>query len=67
VPAIAAMACGDVSSIETSRSRMELLEAFVDFHYPSQFDPGFTTSIPPLAQCGGHGGVVGAGRRPPEA
>ncbi|WP_243048873.1 5-methyltetrahydropteroyltriglutamate--homocysteine S-methyltransferase [Dyella sp. RRB7] len=30
----------DVISIETSRSRMELLDAFVKFHYPNQIGPG---------------------------
>jgi Methionine synthase II (cobalamin-independent) len=30
----------DVISIETSRSRMELLEAFATFHYPNEIGPG---------------------------
>jgi len=30
----------DVITIETSRSDMELLEAFEDFHYPNQIGPG---------------------------
>lgn len=30
----------DVISIETSRSRMELLDAFVDFSYPNDIGPG---------------------------
>ena len=30
----------DVISIETSRSQMELLEAFVDFKYPNEIGPG---------------------------
>ena len=30
----------DVISIETSRSAMELLDAFVDFKYPNQIGPG---------------------------
>ncbi len=30
----------DVISIETSRSNMELLEAFVAFHYPNEVGPG---------------------------
>ena len=30
----------DVISIETSRSHMELLEAFVSFHYPNEIGPG---------------------------
>jgi 5-methyltetrahydropteroyltriglutamate--homocysteine methyltransferase len=39
MPSIAALDT-DVISIETSRSRMELLNAFVDFHYPSEIGPG---------------------------
>ena len=39
MPAIAAMDT-DVISIETSRSNMELLNAFVDFRYPSEIGPG---------------------------
>jgi 5-methyltetrahydropteroyltriglutamate--homocysteine methyltransferase len=30
----------DVISIETSRSRMELLDAFVRFRYPNEIGPG---------------------------
>ncbi|HPG37997.1 MAG TPA: 5-methyltetrahydropteroyltriglutamate--homocysteine S-methyltransferase [bacterium] len=30
----------DVISIETSRSNMELLDAFVEFHYPNEIGPG---------------------------
>ena len=37
--AIAAMDA-DVITIETSRSRMELLDAFRDFHYPAEIGPG---------------------------
>jgi 5-methyltetrahydropteroyltriglutamate--homocysteine methyltransferase len=37
--AIAAMDA-DVISIETSRSQMELLNAFVDFEYPNEIGPG---------------------------
>ena len=37
--AVAAMDA-DVISIETSRSRMELLDAFVKFHYPNDIGPG---------------------------
>ncbi|MET0755587.1 MAG: 5-methyltetrahydropteroyltriglutamate--homocysteine S-methyltransferase [Pseudoxanthomonas sp.] len=37
--AVAAMDA-DVISIETSRSRMELLEAFVKFRYPNEIGPG---------------------------
>ena len=30
----------DVITIETSRSNMELLEAFIDFNYPNEIGPG---------------------------
>jgi 5-methyltetrahydropteroyltriglutamate--homocysteine methyltransferase len=39
MPAIAAMDA-DVISIETSRSQMELLEAFADYRYPNEIGPG---------------------------
>lgn len=39
IEAVAAMDA-DVISIETSRSRMELLDAFTDFHYPNGIGPG---------------------------
>ncbi|MGA9659597.1 MAG: 5-methyltetrahydropteroyltriglutamate--homocysteine S-methyltransferase [Asticcacaulis sp.] len=39
IQAIAAMDA-DVISIETSRSNMELLEAFIDFKYPNEIGPG---------------------------
>jgi len=39
MPAIAALDA-DVISIETSRSDMELLDAFVDFRYPNEIGPG---------------------------
>jgi 5-methyltetrahydropteroyltriglutamate--homocysteine methyltransferase len=39
MPAIAAMDA-DVISIETSRSRMELLDAFASFRYPNEIGPG---------------------------
>ncbi len=39
IEAIAAMDA-DVISIEASRSKMELLQAFVDFVYPNQIGPG---------------------------
>ncbi|WP_350431562.1 5-methyltetrahydropteroyltriglutamate--homocysteine S-methyltransferase [Shewanella sp. H8] len=39
INAIAAMDA-DVITIETSRSRMELLNAFEDFHYPNDIGPG---------------------------
>lgn len=39
INAIAAMDA-DVITIETSRSRMELLSAFEDFHYPNEIGPG---------------------------
>ncbi|GAB1140035.1 MAG: hypothetical protein WStaBPW_23260 [Shewanella algae] len=39
IAAIAAMDA-DVITIETSRSRMELLNAFEDFDYPNEIGPG---------------------------
>jgi 5-methyltetrahydropteroyltriglutamate--homocysteine methyltransferase len=39
MPAIGAMDA-DVISIETSRSQMELLHAFVDYRYPNEIGPG---------------------------
>ncbi|GBQ51364.1 hypothetical protein AA15973_2384 [Komagataeibacter sucrofermentans DSM 15973] len=39
IAAIAAMDA-DVISIETARSRMELLEVFADYHYPAEIGPG---------------------------
>jgi 5-methyltetrahydropteroyltriglutamate--homocysteine methyltransferase len=39
IDSIAAMDA-DVISIEASRSRMELLDAFVNFHYPNEIGPG---------------------------
>ncbi|MGB3387301.1 MAG: 5-methyltetrahydropteroyltriglutamate--homocysteine S-methyltransferase [Pseudaminobacter sp.] len=39
IDAIAAMDA-DVISIETSRSKMELLDAFRDYHYPNEIGPG---------------------------
>ena len=39
IEAIAAMDA-DVVTIETARSRMELLEAFARFHYPNEVGPG---------------------------
>ncbi|MBB6093018.1 5-methyltetrahydropteroyltriglutamate--homocysteine methyltransferase [Povalibacter uvarum] len=39
MPAIAAMDA-DVISIETSRSHMQLLDAFVDWRYPNEIGPG---------------------------
>ncbi|HLR14136.1 MAG TPA: 5-methyltetrahydropteroyltriglutamate--homocysteine S-methyltransferase [Burkholderiaceae bacterium] len=39
IESIAAMDA-DVITIETSRSHMELLEAFEDFHYPNDIGPG---------------------------
>jgi 5-methyltetrahydropteroyltriglutamate--homocysteine methyltransferase len=39
IGAIAAMDA-DVISIETSRSKMELLDAFTGFHYPNDIGPG---------------------------
>jgi 5-methyltetrahydropteroyltriglutamate--homocysteine methyltransferase len=39
IAAIAAMDA-DVITIETSRSHMDLLDAFEDFHYPNDIGPG---------------------------
>ena len=39
IEAVAAMDA-DVISIETSRSQMELLDAFVTFRYPNEIGPG---------------------------
>ncbi len=39
IDSIAAMDA-DVISIEASRSKMELLDAFVNFHYPNEIGPG---------------------------
>lgn len=39
IESIAAMDA-DVISIETSRSHMELLDAFIKFHYPNEIGPG---------------------------
>ena len=39
MPSITAMDA-DVISIETSRSQMELLNAFINYHYPSEIGPG---------------------------
>ena len=39
IPSIAAMDA-DVISIESARSRMELLGAFRDFRYPNEIGPG---------------------------
>ena len=39
IEAVAAMDA-DVITIETSRSDMELLDAFVNFHYPNEIGPG---------------------------
>lgn len=38
----------DVITIETSRSDMELLEAFEHFDYPNEIGPGSTTSTRPI-------------------
>jgi 5-methyltetrahydropteroyltriglutamate--homocysteine methyltransferase len=44
----------DVITIETSRSQMELLEAFVDFQYPNEIGPGVydihSPRVPNLAE-----------------
>jgi len=53
IEAVAAMDA-DVISIETSRSRMELLDAFVKFRYPNQIGPGVydihSPRIPPAQE-----------------
>ncbi|HQU16260.1 MAG: 5-methyltetrahydropteroyltriglutamate--homocysteine S-methyltransferase [Chromatiales bacterium 21-64-14] len=47
----------DVITIETSRSRMELLEAFQTFHYPNGIGPGVfdihSPRVPPVEEIGG--------------
>ncbi|MBJ3775611.1 5-methyltetrahydropteroyltriglutamate--homocysteine S-methyltransferase [Acuticoccus mangrovi] len=44
----------DVISIETSRSRMELLEAFVSYRYPNEIGPGVydihSPRVPPVGE-----------------
>ncbi|NIJ35434.1 5-methyltetrahydropteroyltriglutamate--homocysteine methyltransferase [Sphingopyxis panaciterrae] len=44
----------DVISIETSRSKMELLDAFVDYRYPNEIGPGVydihSPRIPPVGE-----------------
>jgi len=51
MPSIAALDA-DVISIETSRSDMELLDAFVDFQYPNEIGPGVwdihSPRVPPM-------------------
>lgn len=47
IDSIAAMDA-DVISIETSRSQMELLDAFVNFRYPNQIGPGVYDIHSPL-------------------
>ena len=53
MPSIAALDA-DVISIETSRSDMELLDAFVDFHYPNEIGPGVwdihAPRVPPVEE-----------------
>ncbi|SDE68924.1 5-methyltetrahydropteroyltriglutamate--homocysteine S-methyltransferase [Rhodospira trueperi] len=53
MPSIAALDA-DVISIETSRSDMELLDAFVDFHYPNEIGPGVwdihAPRVPPMEE-----------------
>jgi 5-methyltetrahydropteroyltriglutamate--homocysteine methyltransferase len=52
IDAVAAMDA-DVISIETSRSRMELLQAFVEFRYPNQIGPGVYDIHSPRIPDGG--------------
>lgn len=40
-------AIADVISIETSRSKMELLDAFVTYRYPNEIGPGVYDIHPP--------------------
>jgi 5-methyltetrahydropteroyltriglutamate--homocysteine methyltransferase len=53
IAAIAAMDA-DAISIETARSRMELLEAFAHFEYPNAIGPGIwdihSPRLPPVAE-----------------
>jgi len=53
IEAVAAMDA-DVISMETSRSRMELLDAFAQFHYPNGIGPGVydihSPRVPPVAE-----------------
>ncbi len=55
IEAVAALDA-DVISIETSRSRMELLDAFVRFHYPNAIGPGVydihSPRVPSVADIG---------------
>jgi len=52
IEAVAAMDA-DVISIETSRSRMELLDAFVKFRYPNEIGPGVYDIHSPRIPTGG--------------
>ncbi|PZN09220.1 MAG: 5-methyltetrahydropteroyltriglutamate--homocysteine S-methyltransferase, partial [Bacillota bacterium] len=56
IEAIAALDA-DVILIEASRSGMELLDAFVDFHYPGDIGPGVydihSPRVPPVAEIKG--------------
>lgn len=52
IDAVAAMDA-DVISIETSRSRMELLDAFVKFRYPNEIGPGVYDIHSPRIPTGG--------------
>ncbi|WP_371344903.1 5-methyltetrahydropteroyltriglutamate--homocysteine S-methyltransferase [Ancylobacter sp. IITR112] len=53
IASIAAMDA-DVISIETSRSKMELLDAFVDYRYPNEIGPGVydihSPRVPPVEE-----------------
>ena len=50
IESIAAMDA-DVITIETSRSEMELLDAFVDFQYPNEIGPGVYDIHSPRIPC----------------
>ena len=47
----------DVISIETSRSKMELLDAFEAYRYPNEIGPGvYDIHSPRVPGCRGDGG-----------
>ena len=63
IPSVAAMDA-DVISIESSRSKMELLEAFVDFRYPNEIGPGvYDIHSPRVPSCGEMAGLLGLALR----
>ena len=63
IPSVAAMDA-DVISIESSRSKMELLEAFVDFRYPNDIGPGvYDIHSPRVPSQGEMEGLLGLALR----